>query len=250
MEVVELCLDGFKNAIRIVCYFDLELERNAFVTTLAKFTFLNNLGEMKAKNMEAIKALLDVAVNEGNNLKGSWHEVLSCVSQLEHMQLISSGVDVPDSRKGYGGVTYIQPSVSHTFSFRRIRKLPNEELANESRSTHITVAADMVFSLSHYLSGVCWESYIQVVASLTSFQTAIVDFVQALCDVSWEEIQSSGLSQHPRLFSLQKLVEISYYNMTRIRLEWSNLWDILGEHFNQVKHYSEWLSFSLVLTVS
>jgi brefeldin A-inhibited guanine nucleotide-exchange protein len=101
MEVVELCLDGFKNAIRIVCFFDLELERNAFVTTLAKFTFLNNLGEMKAKNMEAIKALLDVAVTEGNNLKGSWHEVLSCVSQLEHMQLISSGIDVPDSRKGY-----------------------------------------------------------------------------------------------------------------------------------------------------
>ncbi|PPR05082.1 hypothetical protein CVT26_012605 [Gymnopilus dilepis] len=200
LEVVELCLDGFKNAIRIVCFFDLELQRNAFVTTLAKFTFLNNLGEMKTKNMEAIKALLDVAVTEGNNLRGSWHEVLTCVSQLEHMQLISSGVDVPESgKKG------------------RSRKIPTEELANESRSTHITVAADMVFSLSHYLSG-----------------TAIVDFVQALCDVSWEEIQSSGLSQHPRLFSLQKLVDISYYNMTRIRLEWANLWEILGEHFNLV----------------
>jgi len=113
MEIVELCLDGFKNAIRIVCFFDLELERNAFVTTLAKFTFLNNLGEMKAKNMEAIKALLDVAVTEGNNLKGSWHEVLSCVSQLEHMQLISSGVDVPDSRKGYSRVTCPQSSSSY-----------------------------------------------------------------------------------------------------------------------------------------
>ncbi|KAL0070795.1 guanine nucleotide exchange protein for ADP-robosylation factor [Marasmius tenuissimus] len=180
LEIVELCLDGFKSAIRIVCFFDLELERNAFVTTLAKFTFLNNLGEMKTKNMEAIKALLDVAVTEGNSLRGSWHEVLTCVSQLEHMQLISGGVDVPDTKK-----------------------------------TH--AETDMVFSLSHYLSG-----------------TAIVDFVQALSDVSWEEIQSSGLSQHPRMFSLQKLVEISYYNMNRIRLEWSNLWDILGEHFNQV----------------
>ncbi|KAI0650276.1 hypothetical protein C8Q79DRAFT_942938 [Trametes meyenii] len=200
LEVVELCLEGFKAAIRIACFFDLELERNAFVSTLGKFTFLNNLGEMKTKNMEAIKALLDVAVTEGNHLKASWREVLTCVSQLEHMQLISSGVDVPDAgRKG------------------RSRKPPTEELANESRSTHITVAADMVFSLSHYLSG-----------------TAIVDFVRALCDVSWEEIQSSGLSQHPRLFSLQKLVEISYYNMNRIRLEWSNMWDILGEHFNQV----------------
>jgi brefeldin A-inhibited guanine nucleotide-exchange protein len=94
----------------------------------------------------------------------------------------------------------------------------------------------MVFSLSHYLSGVCWIWYIQVV-TLTFLQTAIIDFVQALCDVSWEEIQSSGLSQHPRLFSLQKLVEISYYNMGRIRLEWSNLWDILGEHFNQVSPF-------------
>ncbi|KAJ7276370.1 sec7 guanine nucleotide exchange factor [Mycena haematopus] len=199
LEVVELCLDGFKNAIRIVCFFDLELERNAFVTTLSKFTFLNNLGEMKTKNMEAIKTLLDVAVTEGNHLKGSWHDVLTCVSQLEHMQLISGGTETESGRKG------------------RARKLPTEELANESRSTHITVATDMVFSLSHFLSG-----------------TAIVDFVQALSDVSWEEIQSSGLSQHPRLFSLQKLVEISYYNMNRIRLEWSNLWDILGEHFNQV----------------
>ena len=101
MEVVELCLEGFKNAIKIVCFFDLELERNAFVTTLAKFTFLNNLGEMKTKNMEAIKSLLDIAVTEGNQLKGSWHEVLTCVSQLERMQLISSGIDIHESgRKG------------------------------------------------------------------------------------------------------------------------------------------------------
>ena len=61
-----------------------------------------------------------------------------------------------------------------------------------------------------------------------------MDFVQALSDVSWEEIQSSGLSEHPRLFSLQKLVDISYYNMNRIRIEWSNMWVILGGHFNEV----------------
>jgi brefeldin A-inhibited guanine nucleotide-exchange protein len=40
------------------------------------------------------------------------------------------------------------------YHLSRSKKLPAEELANESRSTHITVAADMVFSLSHYLSGV------------------------------------------------------------------------------------------------
>jgi brefeldin A-inhibited guanine nucleotide-exchange protein len=43
------------------------------------------------------------------------------------------------------------------------------------------------------------------------------------------------------MFSLQKLVEISYYNMGRIRLEWSHIWLILGEHFNQVSFvWPEW----------
>lgn len=40
------------------------------------------------------------------------------------------------------------------FVTRRSKRLPAEELANESRSTHITVSADMVFSLSNQLSGV------------------------------------------------------------------------------------------------
>lgn len=96
LDVVKLCLEGLRSAIRIVCLFDLELERNAFVTTLAKFTFLNNLAEMKPKNVEAIKSLLEIAVADGNHLKGSWKEVLTCVSQLERMQLLSSGMDVPD----------------------------------------------------------------------------------------------------------------------------------------------------------
>lgn len=37
------------------------------------------------------------------------------------------------------------------------------------------------------------------------------------------------------MYSLQKLVEISYYNMNRIRMEWSNIWAVLGEYFNKVK---------------
>lgn len=35
-----------------------------------------------------------------------------------------------------------------------MKRVMNEDMANQSRSTHITVAADMVFSLSHYLSAV------------------------------------------------------------------------------------------------
>ena len=99
LEIVELCLDGFKSSIHIVCFFDLELQRTSFVTTLANFTFLTNLGEMKTKNMEAIKTLLDVATSEGNNLRTCWRDVLTCVSQLERMQLISGKSEAPDKRR-------------------------------------------------------------------------------------------------------------------------------------------------------
>lgn len=61
---------------------------------------------------------------------------------------------------------------------------------------------------------------------------AVVHFVRALCEVSKEELSTGG---NPRMFMLQKIVEISFYNMNRIRLQWSRIWTILGEHFNKVK---------------
>jgi len=71
-------------------------------------------------------------------------------------------------------------------------------------------------------------------------QLAIVDFVKYLSIISWEEIQNSPHSETPRMYSLQKSVEITQYNMGRIRLEWSNIWAVLGEHFNQVGCHSNY----------
>lgn len=48
---------------------------------------------------------------------------------------------------------------------------------------------------------------------------SIVEFFTALCGVSAEELKQTPA----RVFSLQKLVEISYYNMARIRLVFLNL---------------------------
>jgi brefeldin A-inhibited guanine nucleotide-exchange protein len=58
----------------------------------------------------------------------------------------------------------------------------------------------------------------------------LVAFVRSLCHVSMDELYSNS----PRMFSLLKVVEISYYNMGRIRLQWSRIWEIVGEHFNKV----------------
>lgn len=70
----------------------------------------------------------------------------------------------------------------------------------------------------------------------TSSIYSSVDFVRWLCAVSMDELASPT---HPRMFSLQKIVEISYYNMGRIRLQWSRIWEVIGDHFNKVGE--DWL---------
>ena len=228
IEVIKLCMEGIKLAIQIACLFDLDTPRTAFVTALASFTNLGNLSEMMAKNLEALKVLIEVALSEGNMLKASWRDVLTCVSQLDRFQLISGGVDegvVPDVNRAR-----IQRAPANAARRQPNRLRPaavasnssyHVEIAHESRSSDMIRKVDQIFTSTAQLSG-----------------DAIVHFVQALSEVSWQEIQSSGQSDSPRTYSLQKLVEISYYNMTRVRFEWSNIWQILGDHFNEVGCHS------------
>ena len=230
IEVIKLCMEGIKLGIRIACLFDLDTPRTAFVTALASFTNLGNLSEMLAKNLEALKALIEIAQTEGNLLKSSWRDVLTCVSQLDRFQLISGGVDegaVPDVNKARiqkgpsnpqqrrPGPNRARPSTTSTNSNYHL------EIAHESRSSDMVKGVDRIYTNTVNMSG-----------------DAIVYFVRALSEVSWQEILSSGQSDSPRTYSLQKLVEISYYNMNRVRFEWTNIWQVLGEHFNEVGCHS------------
>ena len=56
---------------------------------------------------------------------------------------------------------------------------------------------------------------------------AVVHFVRALCGVSADELAASV----PRIFSLQKIVEVAAFNMGRMRLVWSEIWQVLQRHF-------------------
>lgn len=230
IEVLKTCMEGIKLAIKLSCLFDLETPRVAFVTYLANLTNLSNPREIMAKNLEALRALLDVALTEGNMLKNSWVEILTCVSQLDRLQLITGGVDedvVPDVRKGSVVDGLKNPPAPMRRSMTTGRKARAQaaaahnnyqaEIVQEATSTDMIRTIDKIFTGSAKLNG-----------------DAIVHFVRALSEVSSSEIQSSGHNDSPRMYSLQKVVEISYWNMTRVRFEWTTIWQVLGEHFNEV----------------
>ncbi|XP_028926127.1 brefeldin A-inhibited guanine nucleotide-exchange protein 2 isoform X2 [Ornithorhynchus anatinus] len=230
-EVASLCLEGIRCAIRIACIFGMQLERDAYVQALARFSLLtasSSITEMKQKNIDTIKTLIMVAHTDGNYLGNSWHEILKCISQLELAQLIGTGVKTrylsgsgrerEGSLKGYSSTgdefmgLGLGNLVGGGVDKRQMASI--QESVGETSSQSVVVAVDRIFTGSTRLDG-----------------NAIVDFVRWLCAVSMDELASP---HHPRMFSLQKIVEISYYNMNRIRLQWSRIWHVIGDHFNKV----------------
>ncbi|KAL1249858.1 hypothetical protein QQF64_020863, partial [Cirrhinus molitorella] len=229
-DVASLCLEGIRCAIRIACIFNMQLERDAYIQALARFTLLtasSSITEMKQKNIDTIKTLIMVAHTDGNYLGNSWHEILRCISQLELAQLIGTGVktryisgvvrDQGGSIKGFpsGGEEFMPLGLGTLVGGPDKRQMAHiQESVGETSSQSVVVAVDRIFTGSTRLDG-----------------NAVVDFVRWLCAVSMDELASA---HQPRMFSLQKIVEISYYNMNRIRLQWSRIWQVIGDHFNKV----------------
>ncbi|CAI5476702.1 unnamed protein product, partial [Closterium sp. Yama58-4] len=89
--VTEQCLEGFRYAVHVTAVIGMQMQRDAFVTSLAKFTSLHSAADIKQKNVDAIKSLLLVAEDDGNYLQDAWEHVLTCVSRYEHLHLIGEG---------------------------------------------------------------------------------------------------------------------------------------------------------------
>lgn len=281
-RIIDLCLTGFRCAIRIACIFHLDFERDAYVQALSRFTLLtatSALSEMKLKNVECIKALIYIALTDGNYLGKAWYEILKCISQLELAQSIGVVINTqhhhahshshtsPDRLNG----SAIQNTLSSTMSnmssnassqnqIVRESSILNNNLINstitnlssinhvsstnleqfnstgaaQSSSTSSTLDSKTLANIQMQIGETVTQSVVVAVdriftGSVKLDGEAIVEFVKWLCHVSEEELASNP----PRMYSLQKIVEISYYNMGRIRLQWTRIWNVLGEHFNK-----------------
>jgi brefeldin A-inhibited guanine nucleotide-exchange protein len=95
-RITELCIEGFMHAIKIAGFYSMNTERDAFVSSLSKFTQIITstsavVREIKEKNLECIRALLNLATYEGNYLRSSWYYVLDCISKIDYMHVLGTG---------------------------------------------------------------------------------------------------------------------------------------------------------------
>ncbi|GAB2224201.1 hypothetical protein Droror1_Dr00004952 [Drosera rotundifolia] len=244
--IVSLCLEGFQCAVHVTSVMSMKTHRDAFVTSLAKFTSLHSPADIKQKNISAIKAIINIADEDGNYLQEAWEHILTCVSRFEHLHLLGEGAppdatffainqnDLEKSRqvkstvlpvlkkKGVGKMQYAAAAVMRG----------SYDSASIGGNVSGSVTSEQMNNLVSNLNMLEQVGSAEMNRIFTRSQKlnseAIIDFVKALCKVSTEELRSAS---DPRVFSLTKIVEIAHYNMNRIRLVWSSIWHVLSDFF-------------------
>ncbi|KAM0049164.1 putative Sec7 domain, armadillo-like helical, sec7 domain superfamily protein [Helianthus debilis subsp. tardiflorus] len=242
------CLQGFRHAVHVTAVMGMQTQRDAFVTTVAKFTYLHCAADMKQKNVDAVKAIIAIAIEDGNYLQDSWEHILTCLSRFEHLQLLGEGAPSDASfLSGSNVETTEDKSLKNNFpSLKKKGTLQNPVVMAVVRGSSYDST-----SLGANTSGLVtpdqissFLSNLNLLEQIGNFELnhifahsqrldseAIVAFVKALCKVSMSELQSPT---DPRVFSLTKIVEVAHYNMNRIRLVWSRIWSVLSDFFVSV----------------
>ena len=88
--MVQYALEGLVAGARIACSFDLGIERETFVRTLATLSHVMDPKTISSRNVDAIRAIVKLAVAEAATLSTSWVMVLRTLSMLERLQTLSS----------------------------------------------------------------------------------------------------------------------------------------------------------------
>ena len=239
-DIYSLCLEGFRSAIRVSSIFYMETERNAFISSLYQFTLLTNLREMKKKNIEAIKCLIQIAHEDGNYLQSSWTQVLNCISQLAKMQILGSSMrhteHIPSSTPTPKSLSDTQQITS---SLTKSSQNNNILFFNtQSNSTLITNNIEGI-NASAVVDQIDLSEIDRIFSNTVNLHdNAIVEFVKCLCETTLLEVSPQRNSEQPRTFSLQKLIEVAYYNMERIRFVWTRIWGIMANHFKSIGCHS------------
>ena len=244
---VEMCLGAFQCAIHLACRLEMAMIRSSYINALVNFTTLDTVREIVPKNIMAIRLLMSITVSEGDYLEESWSPVLQCISQLARLQHTGQGLQEDEMffRSSQGNdernklVKFFGTMATDRDKEARLEEVRQVEEANAALLVRElnNINVDNVFMYSQHLS-----------------QRSVQQFVSSLCQVSMLEINSVRSIYHtsntrdqgkdspgnhsaavPRVFSLQKLVEVADFNMTvRSRIAWSQMWAVLANHFTSV----------------
>ncbi|GFP82279.1 brefeldin a-inhibited guanine nucleotide-exchange protein 2 [Phtheirospermum japonicum] len=259
--VIALCLEGFRSAIHVTAAMSMKTHRDAFVTSLAKFTSLHSPADIKQKNIDAIKAIVTIADEDGNYLQEAWEHILTCVSRFEHLHLLGEGAP-PDAAFFAIPQNELDKSKQGRSNILPVLKKKGPGKIQNAASAVRRGSYDSAGVGGSAAAGITSEQMNNLVSNLNMLEQvgevnrifirsqklnseAIVDFVKALCKVSMDELRSTS---DPRVFSLTKIVEIASSAVEIRELIIRCVSQMVLSRVNNVK--SGWKSMFMVFTTA
>ncbi len=193
---------------------NLDLPKEALTTAFCKLTNIMQGKEIKEKHINCIRSIIRLATHDGNYLKGSWKSVLEIISKIDYYHMTVSG-----SRS----------ELEAFFSDVRNRKKLQQTNNQANIEKEILVEKNNMEKIGREIN----QDDYEIIFSKTLIidNETLIDFIKSLCQISREELASKD---SPRIFSLQKLVEVAELNIKRVRIIWSRIWSIISEHLTQV----------------
>jgi len=203
---LKYCIQGFEQSIRITAneYWTIPRARNAFIAKLAEQSHLDDIVTLQQKHVDCLKLLLRLAQELPDYLGTSWKSVLEIYSKLEYLQ-----------------------------QNRLERRQSTDSRGNPIADTSALVEQNLQSMFHQIDMDITEKTFIK---SSELSDESVVLFVQALCEVSDRELQHRD---HPRDYSLKKMITVAHFNLNRIKIVWNRLWNPIASHFIKVACHSE-----------
>ncbi|OHT04742.1 hypothetical protein TRFO_06174 [Tritrichomonas foetus] len=220
-DAVSCALTILTSSIDISARFFMETESTVCMSTLCTFTRLQPWTPIRIQNIRAIRELLDMSTNFSSYFEPVWEKMLSLFAQINYFMLAhnTSTMSLNNMNNGQGTGT-----LSQVYQNQDAVNM-NVNLTNSSSSSQLAeIAQHNAEIVTEFVPLADIDALFEASAEFPS--TAIVPFVHALCKVSNNEFGQ----RPPRTFCLQKIVEVTAFNMERARFVWTQIWKPISQH--------------------
>eukprot|EP00986_Skeletonema_menzelii_P020737 scaffold32152_cov148-Skeletonema_menzelii.AAC.2 len=259
-SVIEVSLNGFQLAICIAGICGNDTARDAYVRALYNFTLLGKGRLLSSRHIHCVQSLLRLGIDDGELLGVSWEHIFRALAEVNRLQQLWEVKARSDKKKRTDDDTVDSDTSSEaddvTLEEEMDKKGIDEANAKSIYGAISLNLVDSIFQRSSYLS-----------------RPSLKDFVYQLCRVSRMEISGYGghvgsnandidltndhyMKHHtlvsdstskvgvggsqPAIYSLQKLVEVTQFNMeSRPRLIFADIWGTISTHLTSTALHEE-----------
>jgi hypothetical protein len=285
-SATEVCLSGFRLAIRIAALCGNDTAKGAYVNALSNFSLLGTGRLLEHRHVRCIQTLLEMAHDDGELLGSSWEYVFKALSEVARLKQVYEATakatraeaeayqrkmrrkkkaELKQQREAVnenGGTEFDDPDPTMSEDSEPYDSFDDDEFELEEEMDKKAIDETNARVINETISDEISDS-IYMRSGNFSINT-IKDFIFQLCRVSRMEISGYGghvgskandidltavhyRKQHtlltnvgkdqagrynqPDIYSLQKVVEVTHYNMdSRPRLIFADIWKIVSSH--------------------